>query len=75
MKDVTLYGSPTCMPCRSTKKKLADLGVDFTYVDVTADPTGLDTIKSLGYNGVPVIVADGEHWQGYQPDRLADLAA
>lgn len=73
-KSITVYGSPTCMPCRSTKKTLDNLGVDYTYVDVTADPSGLDTINSLGYQSVPVVVVDGDHFQGYQPDRLNALA-
>ncbi|MFS0884931.1 glutaredoxin family protein [Aeromicrobium sp. 179-A 4D2 NHS] len=72
---VTVYGSPTCMPCRSTKKTLDKMGVEYDYVDVTADPTGLDTINSLGYSSVPVIVTPtGDHFQGFHPDRLSALA-
>lgn len=73
---VTVYGTPTCMPCRSTKKTLDKIGVPYEYVDVTASPDGLDTINALGYNSVPVIVTDsGEHWQGFHPDRLSALSA
>lgn len=62
------------MPCRSTTKLLDRRGVEYTYHDVTASPEALDTVTSLGYSGVPVIVVDGDtHWQGYNPDRLETI--
>lgn len=75
MDTITVFGSPTCMPCRSTKKSLDARGVIYDYRDVTTDPEALEHIHSLGYSGVPVVVVGDEHWQGYQPDRLAALAS
>ena len=73
---VTVYGSPTCMPCRSTKKTLDKMGVEYDYIDVTADADALDHLKNdLGFGGVPVVVAGDQKWQGFQPDRLAALVA
>lgn len=72
---VIVYGKPGCMPCRSTKKFLESKGVEVDYRDITTDTEALTTIQNLGYSGVPVIVAGGEHWQGYAPDRLAALVA
>lgn len=72
--SLTIYTSPTCMPCRSTKKWLTKKGIKFNDVDITQSPDAVDKIRELGYSAVPVIVADDTHWQGYQPDLLATLA-
>lgn len=72
---VTVYGTATCMPCRSTKKYLDKNAIPYTFVDVSMDADGHEKISSLGYQSVPVVVtASGEHWQGFQPDRLGLLA-
>ena len=72
---VTVYGTTTCMPCRSTKKHLEKKGVAFDFVDVSTNEAAHAKITSLGYQSVPVIVTtDGRHWQGFQPDRLDSLA-
>jgi len=63
------------MPCRSTKKHLEKKGVDYNFVDVSLDAEGYDKITTLGYSSVPVVVTpSGEHWQGFQPDKLNSLA-
>lgn len=73
---VTVFSSPSCFPCRFTKKRLNDLGVEFVERDVTTDPEASNIVKELGYKGVPVVLLDnGDHWQGLDPDRLKALAA
>lgn len=70
---VTIYSQPGCNPCRMTKKALNRAGVDYKDVDVTTDEAALTYIKNLGYQAVPVIEANGEHWFGYNPEKLASL--
>lgn len=72
----TVFTSPSCFPCRFTKQRLNDLGVEFVERDVTTDPQAADIVKELGYKGVPVVLLDnGDHWQGLNPDRIDALAA
>jgi glutaredoxin-like protein NrdH len=56
-----------------TKKALNRAGVDYRDIDVTTDEQALNHIKALGYQAVPVIEANGEHWFGYDPEKLASL--
>lgn len=73
---VTVITSPSCQPCRFTKKRLNDLGVEFVERDVSTDSEALELAKNLGYNSTPVVILDtGEHWQGLRPDRLDALLA
>lgn len=68
---IVVYSGPRCMQCRSTKNELTRLGLQFTEVDVTTDETANAYVASLGYRQVPVVVlSNGDHWSGFQPDRL-----
>jgi glutaredoxin-like protein NrdH len=76
--SVTVYSSPACMPCRATKRKLDDLGVEYTSVDLAQDPDAANDLKKLGHLETPVVIArlttGTEHWSGHRPDRLTKLA-
>ncbi|WKN53787.1 glutaredoxin domain-containing protein [Rhodococcus opacus] len=76
--SVTVYSSPACMPCRATKRKLDELGVEYTSVDLAVDPDAADDLKKLGHLETPVVIArlnsGVEHWSGHRPDRLTQLA-
>ncbi len=71
---ITVYSRPDCQPCKATKRKLEQLGAEYTVIDVTEDPDALTLIRDLGYLQAPVIVVrDGDeetHWGGYAPDKL-----
>lgn len=72
----TVFTSPTCYPCKFTKQTLNDLNIDFVERDVTTDQEAAEIVRELGYRGVPVVLlANGEHWQGLDPDRIDALAA
>lgn len=50
-------------------------GIEYEMVDVTQDGSALMTIKDLGYLQVPVVVdAVGNHWSGFQPDKILAAA-
>ncbi|MDT0700322.1 thioredoxin family protein [Staphylococcus chromogenes] len=38
MTKFLLFGSPTCMPCKTVKNILPTLGFEFEYVDVSENP-------------------------------------
>lgn len=78
---VTVYTSPTCQPCKATKRKLTKEGVPFAEVDLTTDEAALAELKrSLGVEilPMPVVKVEGgaapELWTDYRPDKLAALA-
>jgi len=71
---ITVYSQPNCQPCKATKRKLDQLGVNYRAVDVADDETALATIRGLGYQQTPVVVAGEQHWSGYRPHMLEELA-
>lgn len=73
---VTVYTQPNCVQCTMTKKQLDKLGIAHDTVDVTTDPEAHAYVTGLGYAAAPVVVVnDGEdHWAGFRPDRLKELA-
>jgi glutaredoxin-like protein NrdH len=46
---------------------------DYTVVDISADADARDYVMSLGHLQPPVVVAGGQHWAGYRPDRIEQL--
>ena len=71
---VTLFGKPNCQGCKLTQRKLDQLGLPYTYRDVTEDAEALAVVQALGYQSMPVVTAGDMHWTGYSPDRLNSLA-
>ena len=75
-KQVTVYSKPDCMQCKFTKGWLDQNNVAYESVDVTADEKALEYVKDeLGYQAVPVVVTDTEHWYGFRPEKLAKLVS
>jgi glutaredoxin-like protein NrdH len=72
---VTVYTTPSCVQCESTKKMLNKNEITFTTVDLTEDDVAMEYVKSLGYASAPVVVADDRHWSGFRPDMISSLAA
>lgn len=73
---LTVYTKPECIQCDRTQKALTRDGVEYRTRDVTRDPEALRHItEDLGYHQAPVVVTDdNQHWSGYQPARLKQLA-
>ncbi|HWL60428.1 MAG TPA: glutaredoxin-like protein NrdH [Microbacteriaceae bacterium] len=72
---VTVYTKPSCVQCTATYRALNAKGIEFEIFDVSVDEKALDTVKQLGYLQVPVVVADDEHWSGFRPDKIDELAS
>lgn len=71
----TIYTTPHCMQCVATKRAFDKLlGVPYAVVDVSADRDARNMLADMGYRSAPVVItADGEHWSGFRPDRIAAL--
>lgn len=70
---ITVYTKPACMQCKATKKALDRAGLDYALVDISMDDAARDYVMALGYLQAPVVVADGEHWSGFRPERISAL--
>ncbi|MTE22971.1 glutaredoxin-like protein NrdH [Microbacterium sp. ZXX196] len=72
---ITVYSKPSCVQCNATYRALDAKGIEYQVTDVSEDAAALEQVKSLGYLQAPVVVADEEHWSGFRPDKIDELAA
>lgn len=73
--SITLYTKPACVQCNATKRQLDKAGLEYDVVDLMEDAEALEAVKALGYQQAPVVMADGDHWAGFRPDKIKALAA
>ena len=71
---ITVYTKPACVQCNATYKALDKQGLSYEIVDITEVPEARGNVMALGYLQAPVVVAGGEHWSGFRPDRIKALA-
>jgi glutaredoxin-like protein NrdH len=72
---VTVYTTPSCIQCESTKKMLTKNEIEFNVVDLSEDEAALEMVRGLGYASAPVVVAGEKHWSGFRPDMITGLAS
>lgn len=63
-KEITMYSAEWCGDCRRSKRLLAELGVEYTLIDVESDPSAAAKVIEIngGMQSIPVIVfGDGTH--------------
>ncbi|WP_313355060.1 glutaredoxin domain-containing protein [Microbacterium sp.] len=60
---ITVFGADWCRDCVRTKRQLDQLGVEYTYIDLVADPAAADVAKEIsGRMNIPVVVyPDASH--------------
>lgn len=71
---VTVYTKPSCVQCTATYRALDSKGIEYNVLDLSEDEAALQAVKELGYLQAPVVVTDEEHWSGFRPDKIAELA-
>jgi len=61
--SLTLFGADWCRDCVRTKSQLDGLGIEYTYVDLIADPAAADVAREIsGRTNIPVVVyPDSSH--------------
>lgn len=74
MATITIYTKPACVQCDATHKALDKSHIEFNTVDISIDSAARDYVMSLGYLRAPVVVAGDDHWSGFRPDRIRELA-
>ena len=73
--SITVYTKPQCVQCGATIKALDKAGITYELVDLTTDIDARDYVMALGHLQAPVVVTDTDHWAGFRPDRIKNLAA
>lgn len=71
--SITVYSKPSCVQCVATYRALDRQGINYQVIDLTEDSHALDTVRGLGYQQVPVVVAGNDHWSGFRPDKISAL--
>lgn len=80
MINVVVYTTgDECVQCRLTKQVMDAVGLAYAAVDLT-DPSNAAArdyvTEDLGYSAAPVVVVDDQdHWAGFRPDRIKQVAA
>ncbi len=72
--SITVYSKPACVQCTATTRALDAKGIPYDIVDLTEDDSAMTRVTELGYRQAPVVVAGSEHWSGFRPDMIAQLA-
>ena len=73
-KTITLFTKPACVQCTATYRALDAKGIEYDIVDLSEDAAALEQVKALGYLQAPVIITDEDHWSGFRPDKIDELA-
>lgn len=73
--SITVYTKPACVQCNATTRALDKAGLSYDLIDLMEDADALDTVKALGYQQAPVVMAGGDHWSGFRPDKIKALVA
>lgn len=71
---VTLYSKPACTQCKFTKRELDKTGIEYEVVDISQDEQAREYVQQLGYLQAPVVQAGEQHWSGFKPDKIKELA-
>jgi glutaredoxin len=67
---VRLYSTNWCRDCRAAKQFLNAHGIQYTEINVDADPAAsAEVMDHVGKRAVPQLVIDGEWFQPYKPGR------
>ena len=71
----TVYTKNNCMPCKMTKRKLQELGVNYQEINVDEDLSALEYLMECGFRSLPVVFKDDEPMVtgGFAPNILENL--
>jgi len=72
MKNVKIYGTPTCPHCVKVKDFFKEKNIAFENIDVAQDQEkGKEMVEKSGQMGVPVIDIEGEIIVGFDKDKIS----
>lgn len=73
-KSVTVYTTPTCTWCNTTKRYLQEIGIRYHEVDVSKDQKAAEEmVKKSGQQGVPQTDINGQIVVGFDKNKINSL--
>lgn len=73
-KRVTVYTTPTCTWCNTIKTYFKEKNINFTEVNVAADPARAEEmVRKSGQQGVPQTDINGQVVVGFDKNRINEL--
>jgi len=68
--NVQVYTAAWCRDCRMAKQFLDAHGIEYTEIDVDANPdASAEVLRRMGKRAIPQLVIDGAWFQPYTPGR------
>jgi glutaredoxin len=68
--NVQVYATKWCRDCRAAKEFLDSHRIEYSVIDVDADPAAsAEVLSRVGKRAVPQLVIDGEWFQPYKPGQ------
>ena len=72
---VTVYTKPADIQGDATIRALEKKNITYRIIDISQDQEALERLKALGYMQAPVVTTDSDHWSGFRPDKIEEIAA
>lgn len=74
---IKVYTKNNCFPCKMTKRKLQELGVNYQEINVDEDLTALEYLMEHGFRSLPVVFNNDEPVVigGYAPNILETIVS
>jgi glutaredoxin/uncharacterized damage-inducible protein DinB len=60
-EPLRVYWRPGCSSCVKVKEFLAQLGIEYRSINVSAEPAAMDELHALGVRSVPVVARGSEY--------------
>ena len=77
---IEVYSKPSCIQCTQSKKRLEQLGLEYTETDIFENPDAYTFVtETLKFRAAPVIVVKNtngeivESWSGFNPEKIETL--
>ncbi|MDW8846999.1 glutaredoxin-like protein NrdH [Erwinia sp. MMLR14_017] len=70
---IIIYTKNNCVQCNATKNAMDKQGLAYQLINLDQEPGETETLKSLGYRQLPVVMAAEDHWSGFRPDKISAL--
>lgn len=73
--EAILWTTPNCMGCKMSKRKLAELAINFVVKDLSDEENAdtLDRFKEMGLISAPILQTKDGYISGFQPDLYKKL--
>ena len=68
-----VYSKEHCVQCNATYRAMDAEGIEYDVTMLEDEPEILEQFKADGYLQAPIVVANGERWSGFRPDKIKEL--